>query len=448
MTPRIAKRPPQIAMQVEHDASLVVSIAHPRAWLDGRDCFCVGSRFLYTDDGSAYNTTGQHHAQSSGFYRRDPRAPADVGTADSGSLRRAAVAEHRSVPGRPRHCGRRIASSRWSTTWARPAAALEDRRRWPDVEQRVRRLRAHRLGRRRRCIAVGSEHRLRRHGRGLPARESVVGRRHLQIDRRGQDVDARRPCRHQSDRPSQVHPTNPSLVYVAAIGHPFGANAERGVFRTKDGGKTWQKVLYVDDKTGAADIAMDATNPQVLYATTWQVLRTPWDIYSTGPGSALYKSIDGGDTWSKLDDRAAVWQPRKDRRRRVASQPATRVGDGGSRVERRDLSIRRRGPNLAVVERRLQHDRASVLLRPHLRRPGRCEHRIHVLREVLLQVDRRRQDVHERADAAQRLPRFVDRSQGSEADGERQRRRRIGDLQRRPDLELAWTISRRRSSTR
>ena len=98
----------------------------------------------------------------------------------------------------------------------------------------------------------------------------------------------------------QVHPTNPSLVYVAAIGHPYGANAERGVFRSKDGGKTWQKVLYVNDKTGAADIVIDATNPQILYATTWQVLRTPWDIYSTGPGSALYKSVDGGDTWSKL----------------------------------------------------------------------------------------------------------------------------------------------------
>src|ERR1043165_9989230 len=98
----------------------------------------------------------------------------------------------------------------------------------------------------------------------------------------------------------QVHPTNPSLVYVAAIGHPYGANAERGVFRSKDGGTTWQKVLYVNDKTGAADIAMDATNPQVLYAKTWQLLRTPWDIYTTGAGSGLYKSTDGGDTWTKL----------------------------------------------------------------------------------------------------------------------------------------------------
>jgi photosystem II stability/assembly factor-like uncharacterized protein len=97
-----------------------------------------------------------------------------------------------------------------------------------------------------------------------------------------------------------VHPSNPDLVYVAAIGHPYGSNAERGVFRTSDGGKSWQKVLFVDDKTGAADIAIDTTNPRVIYATTWQVLRTPWGITSIGPGGGLYKSSDGGDTWKKL----------------------------------------------------------------------------------------------------------------------------------------------------
>jgi photosystem II stability/assembly factor-like uncharacterized protein len=98
----------------------------------------------------------------------------------------------------------------------------------------------------------------------------------------------------------RIHPTNPDVVFAAAVGHPYGPNAERGVFRTKDGGKTWQRVLFVDDKTGAADIAMDPSNAQVLYATTWQVLRTPWGITSTGPGGGLYKSTDGGDTWSKL----------------------------------------------------------------------------------------------------------------------------------------------------
>src|SRR4051794_5882440 len=98
----------------------------------------------------------------------------------------------------------------------------------------------------------------------------------------------------------RIHPTNADVVYVAAVGHPYGANAERGVFRTKDGGKSWQKILFVDDKTGAADIEFDPSNPDVVYATTWQVLREPWGITSTGPGSGLYKSTNGGDSWNKL----------------------------------------------------------------------------------------------------------------------------------------------------
>jgi photosystem II stability/assembly factor-like uncharacterized protein len=95
-------------------------------------------------------------------------------------------------------------------------------------------------------------------------------------------------------------PQNPDLVYVAAVGHPYGPNAERGVFRTRDGGKNWDRVLYVNDKTGAVDLAMDLHNPRVLYATTWQVLRTPWGINSLGPGSRIYKSADGGNTWTEL----------------------------------------------------------------------------------------------------------------------------------------------------
>jgi photosystem II stability/assembly factor-like uncharacterized protein len=98
----------------------------------------------------------------------------------------------------------------------------------------------------------------------------------------------------------RISPTNPEIVYVAAIGHPYGPNDERGVFRTGDGGRSWQKVLFVDDKTGAADIAMDPSNARVLYASTWQVLRTPWNITSTGRGGGLFKSTDGGDTWSRL----------------------------------------------------------------------------------------------------------------------------------------------------
>jgi photosystem II stability/assembly factor-like uncharacterized protein len=98
----------------------------------------------------------------------------------------------------------------------------------------------------------------------------------------------------------RVHPTNPDVVYVAALGHAFGHNPERGVFRSKDGGATWQKVLFVDDKTGAVDLAMDPTNPRVLFAGFWQALRTPWSLESGGPGSSLWKSVDGGDNWTKL----------------------------------------------------------------------------------------------------------------------------------------------------
>ena len=99
----------------------------------------------------------------------------------------------------------------------------------------------------------------------------------------------------------RVHPQDPDLVYVAALGHTFGPNAERGVFRSKDGGKSWEKVLFVADKTGAVDLAMDPSNPRVLYAAFWQVQRTPWSLESGGPESALYKTTDGGDTWKKLD---------------------------------------------------------------------------------------------------------------------------------------------------
>jgi photosystem II stability/assembly factor-like uncharacterized protein len=100
----------------------------------------------------------------------------------------------------------------------------------------------------------------------------------------------------------RIHPTNPDIVYVAAQGHPWGPNPQRGIFRSEDGGKTWKKVLFVDDATGAADLAMDPNNPRILYAAFWQVVRRPWDFISGGPGSSLWKSTDGGDTWKKLTE--------------------------------------------------------------------------------------------------------------------------------------------------
>ena len=100
----------------------------------------------------------------------------------------------------------------------------------------------------------------------------------------------------------RVHPQNPDLVYVAALGHAFGPNEQRGVFRSRDGGKNWERVLYRDDKSGAIDLSIDATNPRILYAALWETLRTPWSLTSGGEGSGIFKSVDGGDTWQELTD--------------------------------------------------------------------------------------------------------------------------------------------------
>ncbi|HEX4633934.1 MAG TPA: glycosyl hydrolase, partial [Gemmatimonadales bacterium] len=97
-----------------------------------------------------------------------------------------------------------------------------------------------------------------------------------------------------------VHPKNADLVYVAVMGHAFGPNPTRGLYRSADGGKTWQKVLSRNDSTGAVDVVLDPTNPRIIYASLWQEQRTPWDFSSGGAGSGLFKSTDGGDTWTEL----------------------------------------------------------------------------------------------------------------------------------------------------
>ena len=99
-----------------------------------------------------------------------------------------------------------------------------------------------------------------------------------------------------------VNPRNPDIVFVAALGHPFGPNAERGVFRTTDGGKTWEKVLYKDENTGAIDVVFDPQNPNILFASLWETRRTPWSLSSGGPGSGVYRSADGGATWKRLQE--------------------------------------------------------------------------------------------------------------------------------------------------
>ncbi len=97
-----------------------------------------------------------------------------------------------------------------------------------------------------------------------------------------------------------VHPRNPDLVYVAALGHAFGPNPERGVYRSRDGGDTWEKVLFLNDSTGAVDLAMNPTNPREIYAGMWRAERKPWTLISGGEAGGVYKTVDGGETWEKL----------------------------------------------------------------------------------------------------------------------------------------------------
>src|SRR5947209_5899724 len=99
-----------------------------------------------------------------------------------------------------------------------------------------------------------------------------------------------------------VDPKNPNLVFGAALGHVYGANPDRGIYRTRDGGRTWEKVLFKNENVGAIDLAFDPQNSSIIYATLWNTRRPPWSIYppSYGPGSGIFKSTDGGNTWQPL----------------------------------------------------------------------------------------------------------------------------------------------------
>src|SRR3989440_1025474 len=98
----------------------------------------------------------------------------------------------------------------------------------------------------------------------------------------------------------RIHPHNPDLVYVAALGHAWGPNEARGLYRSRDGGATWEKVLFRGERAGAIDLSMDPHNPRLLYAAFWEAQRTPYSLVSGGPDSGLFRSTDGGDTWTEI----------------------------------------------------------------------------------------------------------------------------------------------------
>ena len=111
----------------------------------------------------------------------------------------------------------------------------------------------------------------------------------------------------------RIHPRNPDVVYVAALGHALGSNDQRGVFRTTDGGKTWERILFRSERAGSIDLSMDPNNPRVLYAAVWEALRTPWSLTSGGRDSSLYKTTNGGDSWKELSNNPGMPQGIKGR---------------------------------------------------------------------------------------------------------------------------------------
>ena len=181
-----------------------------------------------------------------------------------------------------------------------------------------------------------------------------------------------------------VHPTNPDIVYVAALGHAWGPNAERGVFRSRDGGATWQKVLFKSENAGAVDLAMDPNHPDILYATIWQARRYPHALVSGGEESGLWRSTDGGDTWKEISRAKGLPQSGIYGKIGVAVSPA-QPGRVWAIVEARGQGRQRRGglyrseDGGETWERVNDRDgpaQASLVLHAHLRRPARSRHRL------------------------------------------------------------------------
>ncbi len=117
-----------------------------------------------------------------------------------------------------------------------------------------------------------------------------------------------------------IHPTNPNIVYVAAMGHLYSTNEERGVFKTTNGGESWEKVLYINEKVGVIDLVADPRNPAVLYAATYEKERLPWQIINGGPGSGIYKTIDSGGTWKRLTGGLPSGKMEQDRARHLPQE--------------------------------------------------------------------------------------------------------------------------------
>ena len=186
----------------------------------------------------------------------------------------------------------------------------------------------------------------------------------------------------------RIHPTNPDIVFVAVFGHYGAPNDERGIFKTTDGGKTWRRVLFRDNKTAGVDLWIDRNNPDVIYAALWEAFRMEYTMSSGGPGSGLFKSTDGGEHWTEITRNPGLPQTgldRQDRRDGVGRGLESRLRARRER-QRRRLPIGRRGRDVEADVQRPQPPPARVLLHAHhgrsaqqgsRLRPGRRHVQVH-----------------------------------------------------------------------
>ena len=213
-----------------------------------------------------------------------------------------------------------------------------------------------------------------------------------------------------------VNPRDPNIVFVAALGHPFGPNVERGVFRSTDGGKTWDKVLYKDENTGAIDIAFDPHNANILFASLWETRRTPWSLSSGGPGSGLYRSTDSGTTWKRLSEHGLPKGPYG----RIGLAVAANSDRVYAIIEAKDKDGGFYRSDDGGDSWNLINGSHSLYQRPwyymHVIADPQDADTVYILDVEFYQIDRRRTHFQQDQGSAWRQSRVVDRSTEFEAD--------------------------------
>src|SRR5438094_6325385 len=243
-----------------------------------------------------------HGATRRAGHRPAIRAPCPSPDDSARRVRRAALAPRRPAPRRPRARGRRCPRRPHDVLFRRRGrgrvAHPECRRHLGAAVRRP----ADRLDRRPRPRALGPERDLCGDGEASIRSDITYGAGVYKSTDGGAHWQSLGLADTRHIGKVLVDPRNAAVVLVAALGHAYGPNSERGVFRSTDGGRTWTKVLFKDPDTGAIDLAADPADPQVVYAALYQARRTPWEQYppDEGPGSGLYKSTDGGVTWTPL----------------------------------------------------------------------------------------------------------------------------------------------------